>query len=105
MGNSRVGRGLNCTVQWPGTVFQTHGLTEDWSETNTTAMSEDKHFNEGAQPVPPALEDHKPSDAPAARSMMAIIGGILALGALVATVLYYTVYKQRGTTDPVENVR
>lgn len=70
-------------------------------------MSEDKHFNEGAQPVPQALEDHKPSDAPAARSMMAIIGGILALGALVATVLYYTVYKQRGATDPVpvENVR
>lgn len=70
-------------------------------------MSEDKHFNEPEQPVPHALEDHQPSDAPAARSMMAIIGGILALGALVATVLYYTIYQHRGPTGPAptENAR
>ena len=69
-------------------------------------MSADKHFHPPA-PVPDALEDHKPDDMPAARSMIAIIGGILALGALVATVLYYTVYQHRGATDPVpvENVR
>ncbi len=81
-------------------------LDEDHSSTHI-AMSEDKHFNESEQPVPHALEDHRPSDAPAARSMIAIIGGILALGALVATVLYYTVYQHKGTTDPVpvENVR
>lgn len=63
-------------------------------------MPADKHFNAPGQPGPLAMEDHKPSDMPAARSMMAIIGGILALGALVATFLYYTVYKHRGATDP-----
>ena len=70
-------------------------------------MSEDKHFNEPAQPVPAALKDHKPSDLPAARSMLAIVGGILVLGALVATVLYYTVYQHKGATDPppTESVR
>ena len=70
-------------------------------------MSEDKHFNEADPAVPQALEDHKPSDMPAARSMMAIIGGILAVGALVATVLYYTVYQHKmdREREPTEQVR
>lgn len=62
-------------------------------------MAADKHFHPPA-PVPEALEDHKPDDMPAARSMMVIIGGILALGAVVATLLYYTVYQHREATDP-----
>lgn len=62
-------------------------------------MPADKHFHPPA-PVPDVLEDHDPDDMPAARSLIAIIGGILVLGAFVAAVLYYTVYKHRGEVDP-----
>ena len=64
-------------------------------------MPADKHFHPPA-PVPDALEDHDPDDIPAARSLIAIIGGILLLGAFVAAVLYYTVYRESEKADPAQ---
>ncbi len=62
-------------------------------------MPADKHFHPPA-PVPDLLEDHNPDDLPAARSLIAIIGGILLLGAFVAAVLYDTVYTHSGEMHP-----
>jgi hypothetical protein len=57
-------------------------------------MSEDKHFNEGEQPVPHALEDHKPTDKPAARS----IGIVIAVALILCVVIMAVIY--RNTADP-----
>lgn len=58
-------------------------------------MAADKHFHPPA-PVPDALEDHKPDDMPAARSLIVIIGGLLVVCAIIAAVIY-------GRANPDEN--
>jgi hypothetical protein len=67
-------------------------------------MSEDKHFNEGDQPVPHALEDHKPSDAPAARSIGIVIAVALVVCGIILAIIYTNTSKA-GDQDvgPAEN--
>ena len=51
-------------------------------------MATDAHYNEPGG-VPPALEDHKPTDMPATRWMFYIIAGAMVLFMGVALVNYF----------------
>ena len=56
-----------------------------WSEPRT--MSEDKHFPPEA-PVPDALQDHQPTDKPAAKGIMWAIVGVAVISIIILAVIY-----------------
>ncbi|MEO8591241.1 MAG: hypothetical protein ABI432_17820 [Flavobacteriales bacterium] len=68
-------------------------------------MSQDKHFNPTDQHLPHALEDHKGTDMPAARSIGWIIIGLLVLFAVITAVLYKKAEAEYPDPTPQEQPR
>ncbi|MBP7513123.1 MAG: hypothetical protein KA791_01160 [Flavobacteriales bacterium] len=66
----------------------------------TRTMSEDKHFPPSA-PVPEALQDHEPTDKPAAKGILYAIVAVFAASVLILAIIYNNTHEEDAGREPV----
>ena len=66
----------------------------------TSAMSEDKHFPPSA-PVPEALQDHQPTDKPAAKGILYSIVAVFVVSIVILAVIYGRTHEEDAARDVI----
>lgn len=66
------------------------------------AMSADKHFNQHGG-IPEAMDDHRPDDMPAAKTIVVLVVALLVVCTVITAVIYGRAEKAVGAAHPAEH--